>query len=264
MTLTSMLRILATRVKFLRNLLPSGCKLESVSVLGGRKNVMAACRANQGETRPCLYIIDADFDLLLGVSKPRLRNLYRLRAYSIENYLLQPKALSEVATTFSPKLSSADAARRLAIDNWFEENRPCLEKLFLAYAVSYAMDGSQETVGYSVHRLLVNGSDRKKLCPTKVRTRVRGIYSELMAKYDRDEITQCVKKVRINQRKLGCDRYVSSKDYVMPQIFMIMKREFGVNVMMEAFKSLLALHVSETSDPYLRRRLHETIVRSGS
>ena len=244
-------------VKFLQRLLSEECKLESVSVLGGRKNVLEACKANQEETRPSLYIIDADFDLLLGLTKPRLKNLYRLRAYSIENYLLQALALSEIATTFSTRVSKAEANRRVDLEQWIKENTPCLEKLFLSYAVSQLMDGSKETVGYSVHRLLVDGSHRKKLCQSKVRIRVREIFSELETDHGRECLRENVKMIRKRQRKLSILKYVSCKDYVMPQIYYIMKHEFGMNIPLEAFKNLLAVNSEASTDPYLRRRLRQ-------
>jgi hypothetical protein len=246
-------------VKLLRKSIPDKYRLDSVSVLGGRRNVIEACRVNQNEARPCLYIIDADFDLLLEKPKPRLRFLYRLRAYSVENYLLNESSLEEVATTFSPRVSKADARRVIDFPGWLAENRACLERVFLAYAVSHLMACAQPTVSYSVHRLLAEGSQRNRICPSRVRGRVREIFARLEADYGRHSLCRSISLVRRRQRELEILAYVSCKDYVLPQMYSIMKQEFRLNVSIEVFKTLLATGCPERIDPYLARRLRKIL-----
>jgi hypothetical protein len=88
---------------FLRKMLPSSVHLESVNALGGRDRVIEACRLDQSDTgRRKLYIIDGDFDLLLGRKKPRLRFLHRLKAYCIENLLITEKAIVQIGMICKP------------------------------------------------------------------------------------------------------------------------------------------------------------------
>jgi hypothetical protein len=72
-----------------RRLLGDQVKLRSINQVGDRSRVIAACRADQvNDGRKRLYVIDGDFDILLEKRKPRLKYLYRLRAYDIENILM--------------------------------------------------------------------------------------------------------------------------------------------------------------------------------
>jgi hypothetical protein len=72
-----------------RAVLGGRVKLTSVNPLGGRDAVLDACRRDQA-VRPGkrLYVIDGDLDLIMGRSKPRLKHLYRFRAYCVENLLI--------------------------------------------------------------------------------------------------------------------------------------------------------------------------------
>ena len=52
-------------VKLLKKYLPSSIRLNSVTPLGGRKNVLDACKEDQAiDDRKKLYIIDGDLDLI--------------------------------------------------------------------------------------------------------------------------------------------------------------------------------------------------------
>lgn len=153
-------------VKLLRKLLPAGIRLNSVNTFGSRENVLAACRDDQADDgRRKLYIIDADLDLLHGKAKPRLKHLYRLRAYCVENYLLQPSALIEIATTFDADISEQRAKDMLDYEGWWTVNGPKLQALFVSYAATHKFANHVQTVGYSVHRLLEPQSYRCNLCP---------------------------------------------------------------------------------------------------
>ena len=98
----------------LRKFLPEGVAFSDPIPLGGRPQVLEECRRDQVEDgRKKLYIIDADLDLLRGCRKPKLKHLYRLRGYCIENYLLQEDALIEVAQILDTDASEADARNKL-------------------------------------------------------------------------------------------------------------------------------------------------------
>jgi len=243
-------------IKFLRKLLPESCKFEAVIPLGGRKKVLEACKASQNVDLPCLFIIDADLDILLNIPKPNLKHLYRLKSYSIENYLLHPEALYKIAMSYSTSSLKKDIASKIDFDGWLDENRACLETLFRWYALSKLMDSSEKTVGYKVQQLLINvPASRQKLCPKKVIKRVRKLLAGLKAKHKRAKLVKNIKEIRARQRNLDILKYVSCKDYIMPQIQNLMKREFAVNVKSDVFSALLADHSLKDVDPYLKNRL---------
>ena len=86
-----------------RNVVPREFKITSVNLLGGRESVIAACKRDQiNDGRRKLYIIDGDFDFILGKKKPALKYLYRIRGYCIENLLINEVAAISVGLFYKP------------------------------------------------------------------------------------------------------------------------------------------------------------------
>lgn len=245
-------------VKLLRSYLPSGVKLRSVSVLGSRENVIGACRSDQAiDSRRKLYIIDGDLDILRGMGKPRLRHMYRLRAYCVENYLIHYVAFTEAITTMNPNVSLEDAARRFQWKEWLERNGQLLERLFVCYAVVYELAREEKTIGYSVHRLLRDGRGEYDLCERKVFARTSALYRLTRGKHSRQEVRAVYDKVRKNAAAGKVEEFVSAKDYILPPLFGILKLEFRKNERMDLFTMLLASNCTGAEDPYLRRRIQK-------
>jgi len=124
-------------VKLIRRFLPTNVNFTSVTPLRGREGVIEACRADQtSDDWKRLYIIDADFDIIQGKSKPSLFNLYRLQRYCVENYLLQEDAIIDTLTTFNADISERDAEIRVDLDSWIRRNDYAFKALFVAYSVA--------------------------------------------------------------------------------------------------------------------------------
>ena len=127
-------------LKLLRKYLPRNTRLNNVNVLGSRINVIKACKVDQDfDGRRKLYIIDGDLDLLTGRIKPKLRHLYRLRAYCVENYILNESALISAVMVVNTRIDEDTARQQVDLLGWLERNRKCLESLFVCYAVTYEM-----------------------------------------------------------------------------------------------------------------------------
>ena len=241
--------------KFIRKFLPNGCEINDVTVLGGKENVIAACKVDQNRDGKRLYIIDGDIDYLTGNAKPRLKHLYRLRAYCIENYLLQQDALVDLAMSYDVSVSQSDAHTRIDLLRWYNENNDALTSVFLSYAVVMRLGCSIKTVTFHVSRLLDEQSSRKNLCAKKTSSRVFGVYRELLKTKDAQSIREAYKASELIASRLHVSVFVSGKDYLLPPIFSLMKEVFGFNIKFDAFKALLAERISPKIDPYLSKRL---------
>ena len=182
-------------VKLLKLYLPAEVRLNSVSVLGPRDKVISACRADQAvDGRRKIYIVDGDLDLLRGVPKPRLRHLYRLRGYCVENYLLEEAAFVAAATTFDLKIERAAAARMIDLDGWLRRNEAALVALFVCYAVSHELVPKHETVRFRVHRLFRPEDPNYDLCETLVFRRTTSLYRLVRQECSRRADQSCVPK----------------------------------------------------------------------
>lgn len=86
----------------LSRLLP-GVKLAKIFSLGGKTNVINEAKKNQ-RSKKKIYIVDLDFDDVLGIEEP-IRNLIYLERYSIENYLVEKHAFYEQIREKKPSLT---------------------------------------------------------------------------------------------------------------------------------------------------------------
>ena len=244
-------------VKLLKRYLPNGVQLTSVNVLGSRFGVISACRADQeDDKRKRLYIIDGDFDLLRGKPKPRLKHLYMLRSYSVENYLLDELAILSAVTSLDPQVDEQTAFQRLDYSGWLARNRNALTHLFVCYAVSFELYRDQKTVGFSVHKLLKPGDATLDLCEIRVTRRVIGLYRSIRKHNSKEETRRTFDRIRSNAAKIGAERFVSGKDYIFPILFRAVVSRFRVRGSIGSFKTVVAQCMVSTRDPYLLRRLN--------
>ena len=249
-------------LKLLKNYFPNHVQLESVNLLGSRTMVVEACRADQErDGRKKLYIIDGDLDLLIGKEKPRLRYLYRLRGYCVENYLLSNEAMAAAVTSVDALAPMRSARQMIDLEGWIARNGNLLVGLFICYAVVYELRAEMGTVSYSVHRLIDQGSRQYDLCARKVGARVFELYKAVREKKGKAETRAAVDKARTNAAKLGAKRLVSAKDYIIPVLFELVRANFKVGVSRRSFQVLVAANVKDMSDGYLKKRCWEMIDR---
>jgi hypothetical protein len=129
-----------------RKLLGDDVNFTSVTPVGDRERVLEACKLDQViDGRKKLYVIDGDFDHLLRRPKPRLRYLYRLRAYCIENILLDEGAVVNVGVEDDTNATEQEISSRLKLDSWISELVRMLLPLFIAYAAARELQPSLQT-----------------------------------------------------------------------------------------------------------------------
>ena len=243
-------------LKLVRKCLPQGIQLTSVTVLGGRDNVIRACKADQArDSRRKLYIIDGDLDLLQGRRKPKLRHLYRLRSYSIENYLLDENAIISAVMTLNPKASENTVRREVDFLRWVERNRPVLSSLFVCYAVTNELRHEEQTIRFPVYRMFIYNDDGCNLSGSKVTSRIFSLYRSVRRQCSSQVARMAFNRVRGNADKLGILRFVSAKNYIFPSLYRVIKKNYHLNISSVAFSVLIAECIVGIADPYLTRRL---------
>ena len=110
-------------------------RIARIFPLGGKSAVFqhATSEANQGTGFFRAYIVDRDFDHLLGRQFEHL-NVFYLDRFCIENHLLEPAAMVELVIESQPKRRRADVEAKLSMDariaSFYGDLRP-LFTLFL-------------------------------------------------------------------------------------------------------------------------------------
>lgn len=239
----------------LRKFLPPDIVFNDPIPLGGRDRVLEECRKDQADDgRKKLYIIDADLDLAKGLRKPNLKHLYRLRAYCIENYLLEAGALVKLAQVLDVDVSEDEARKKLDFDNWISLNDASVRKLFVCYAISHYLCPEQPTVSYFIGRLCAAGCREGVVCESKVNARIIRIYREIRSVHSYDVTRETYTRMRNNCDRMCTLRFVSAKDCLLKLIFARLHFFFG-NMRSDQMKVLLAGFIPTSVDPHLLRRL---------
>lgn len=101
--------------------------------LGGKPNVLAHSKdPNNGSLAKRIYILDKDFDDLLG-QKENSQGLFYLDRFCIENYFLEEEALVEVVVESQPKLKKEEIQEELSLHSKIPEIGGNLETLFALF-----------------------------------------------------------------------------------------------------------------------------------
>ena len=98
-------------------------KTAKVLGVGGKSQVLKrlAERDLTGQDRREFYIVDGDFDEILGIEFSDSSYSYRLGKYDIESYLVEELAVCTVATEENPRVAVADYQQTLKLNDWVSD-----------------------------------------------------------------------------------------------------------------------------------------------
>ena len=243
-------------LRVIQNIVPPTTRLSSVNMLGGRNSVLTACRLDQDDDgRKKIYIIDGDFDYLLRRPKPRLKYLYRIRAYCLENVLLEPESILEVGVDASPLRTKAEIADLLGYPSLFGACEGKLTNLFIVYATAHQLIPELRTTNYSVMKLTSRVGGCATLNPRKIDLRIMQIVREASRKVGVHSFSSIRKDVQRTSTGLGLDQIVSGKDYFFPLIWVRLRSSCGYKGSKEQLKIQLAKEFHPKLEPRLARRI---------
>ena len=242
----------------LTRMLDGRATVRRVFQLGGRRQVLAECTSQQQDTsRAKLFIIDGDFDLLLGRASPQLRHLYVLGVYTSENLLISESAACEIAHECLDNCDRGDVAGIVDFGNFIKSAVEVLAPLFVAYAVASALDGTLQTSGLHVSNLCDGKGGGILLSRDKVATRCGEIYAALANTSDADTIAAT--REQVESRMAGdyhhTARFISGKTYLLPLLLFHLRRNAKVSASSVELKARLARHTVLDVDVGLKNAL---------
>jgi hypothetical protein len=200
-------------------------RITSVTPLDGRSAVIAEAKRLQGDkTRRRFFLVDGDFFWILG-PRQRVRGLYTLKCYSLENMAFERLPILNVAYIHAPQLTKA------AIDAAFSDERfagatKSLLPLFQVYAICHVLKAGCKTVDFSVHRLFENPNSNL-LSAAAIRSRMRGVIGELLGNFTWKEILAAKAQVRsaLDNANAYDSRFISGKSYLGALLLKWFQRE---------------------------------------
>ena len=229
-----------------------------MNLLGGRNKVIEACKLDQSEDgRRRLYIIDADFDHVFARPKPRLRHLYRIRAYCIENVLLHPRSVAEICCDCQPAAVPGNVDQIIdyqgLIGRW---ERP-LRSLFILYALAQEFNIGIRTVRLSIFQLLSRVRGSWQFDPSKLYLRMMQIARATVRVVGLAAFVTRRRQLQTQAERLSFDQVVSGKDCILPVVFTRVRSRFGYRGSQEQFKVLLAKEFRRECEPWLFKRVQK-------
>lgn len=117
----------------LKKLFPD-IRFEKIFPLNGKTNVTNAA-IQQSNDHKKIYIVDLDFDHIIGTKRTDLNNLFYLERYSIENYFVSQTAINELIIEKYPKKKRERIINEFNINDFLTESQRLLDKLFCCFLI---------------------------------------------------------------------------------------------------------------------------------
>lgn len=220
-------------------------KVCKVFPLGGKGSVLERCKTDDGSSgRLSLYVIDGDFSIL-GEVNHECDKLLTLSRYSIENYLLDSKAIVDLLIEEDLEKDRSELEEAFDYSGWVAANEDLLCDLFVVYSIAHKVKPELQTVQYKVNKLVAN--NRGEACEEKVKARIDEL--EIILKQEIGDEAYNAEKTSVMSLVEKCEgsalvKYVSGKDYLFPLVLMRMKTLVKIRAENKIIKQRLSLKCS--------------------
>ena len=211
---------------YLSRLLEGTAKITRIFQEGGKKAVVERWRSLKSDSsRKRVFVVDGDLDILLGGGGSE-KGLFCLDAYCFENLLVCSEAIIEAAWEYDGNHEKSEVADGLRISEILLSVRNAFVPLFVMYAIAHEVELGEETVKYSVARLLK--ADGMSVCKTAVSKRIRDLRAKTVRKVGWSEYRKYRQRVLGFLGSLNCpETCVSGKDYIFPVIHGVLTKRFS-------------------------------------
>lgn len=204
-------------VELLNRVLGKKLSVTQIFPIGSKPTVVKRCASDQGvRARPAIYIIDGDYDSALQMPMPPLIRLYRLDAYCIENYLLDPAAIVDVISDETVEHDEVRIAQDLDLLGWLNHVASPMTKLLTALIAAYRCQCGLPTVKFDLNR--IQGLHRDHVDPAKVDSLVAEYAAKIDLKFGVDAYRSLAASVRPRgvSDEVFFTRHCSGKYVLMP------------------------------------------------
>lgn len=219
-------------------------RIARVFSCGCRQAVIDNANSYDTTKRPALFIVDGDFEWVLGEPPPSSKApLYRLNAYCIENLIVCETAFLNLVME-EAVLSEEDAQKKLNFQSLINTIKAPLIDLFSAFATSHKHCPSKATVSKGVGRLCSKSvsSSLHKLDTEKVKQEQITVISDVAKVIGESESLEYHKKVVARAESLSFPLdIVSGKDFLLPLLDFHL-HSLDVKVKRKPLRLKLALH----------------------
>ncbi|EPQ3971573.1 DUF4435 domain-containing protein [Acinetobacter baumannii] len=201
------------------NLFPDK-KIRSIICLGGRSDVIEACKAKKNSIKE-LYIIDGDLNLLYE-PKIKMKGLFNNGVYCVENYMVDESALAtilEETLVLEPEI----AKEKLSWSDFVTSMKNAFLEPFILYAVSHLLKCPEKTIKRFDSKTWINHSVKKGEYKSPNQEVINKSISELKMRlindYSKVVVDNNIELIRNKINKLSDEEiinFISGKNYLLP------------------------------------------------
>ncbi len=118
----------------------------------GKKGVEKAFRqyGNQYDNKAVIYLVDGDFDIVMGKDMIESPNYIYLEKYNIESYYIEKKAVLKFMAG-KMKQTQKKVAEQVEYESWENSVYDSLTRLFINFMVGQSVFPEEKNVGLSPH-----------------------------------------------------------------------------------------------------------------
>lgn len=245
--------------------MPAGKKIRKIYQAGGRvKTVEKAKLHDSNDSHPCLYIIDADLDLLTGKRKPRAKSLYRLEKYCFENFLFCSMGMGEFLTAFDTNCSPDQIREKIKLDDIETSIVKSFLGLFSIYAVCQLLGVSragEATVKYSVIRLCKDKGGILQPDRELIANRIRFFKNMCINDVGFSRYMDAYKIVTANRKRLKAPiDAISGKSYIFPILHRHCSKECRANIRMNQLAVGISRFANAKNADGLRKAIEDSFL----
>ncbi|MCX7250090.1 MAG: DUF4435 domain-containing protein [Burkholderiales bacterium] len=196
--------------------------------LGGKSAVLAHAKnsINKKSKTKNIYIVDQDFDHLLGRVE-KIKNVFYLERYCIENYLIEADAIVEVIIENNPKLKSSDVVDTLGLVGFFDQINLSLKELFILFYAAQLFQLGIANCAIKPEKFC-NTKSRWKIDEDRVNEYRKTIVSEAKPPKIDPPLIDLTADIRLQSaRTANSDQLVSGK-YILTIIFHYVKSRYSL------------------------------------
>ena len=245
----------------INRMLGDRAKVRSVFSLGGRNQVLHQCSIDQGTGgRKRIYIIDSDLDLIFRNTKPKLKRLYRLNVYCLENLLVSKNSAVEIIYESVGDITKNDIEEALNFESWRDEVTKILIPLFIIYAIAHERKIREKNVDYNAMALCEGRIPHRKLSELKINNRMNKLKLSIRKKTSNKQLNSRYQELKnyLPALLVNKSHVISGKTYLLPLLNQELKNKFRFNDGVDRIMGRLARHCQLDVDPGLRNALRKT------
>jgi hypothetical protein len=237
---------------YVKSCLPVGTKISSVIPVGSRNEVIKLCAKDQAlDGRKKLYIIDADFDYVLGIRKPNIKHLYRIPFSNLEAAFAQPHLVGSLSAVFHPN-STATQEKTIFVSFINGIWGKWIRKLWIYYALNHKLNAGCVTCKSHVSGFTIAGRSPWDPSVTALLTKANEIRGSVFGK---SNVRQETVKIKSRISSLPIEKIASGKTYLLPLAVNWVRSRAGIQIPEAKMMMMLADKSTKPLDARLANRL---------